>query len=287
MNIIDAQKDSALILIVDDDRFMRTQLRQVLEQAGYQVAEAANGEQGLAAYTRLQPDIVLLDAIMPVMDGFTCCNFLRTLPGGDRTPVLMISALDQQDSVARALEAGVVDYLTKPILWAVLSQRVGHILAESRAMEQLRLQTERVKKRETQPNLALKTILLVEDDPKTQLLVQDAIARTFKATSVQAVEDGVEAMYYLSGQNRYADRECYPLPVLILTDLKMPWISGLKLLMWVKQQSSLKQIPVVVMSNSDDPSQVKKAMNLGASAYFYKLLSMDTLVYFVQAFLPS
>lgn len=149
MNIVVPQKDSPLILVVDDDKFMRIQLCRAMEQAGYQVAEASDGEQALAAYTRLNPDIVLLDALMPVMDGFTCCTKLQTLPGGDspkgdsyasRTPVLMITALEDQESVDRAFEAGATDYITKPIHWAVLRQRVRSLLQVSWATEELKRQ---------------------------------------------------------------------------------------------------------------------------------------------------
>jgi PleD family two-component response regulator len=90
--------------VIEDDKFMRIQLQRAMEQVGYRVAEACDGEEGLAAYMRLQPDIVLLDALMPVMDGFTCCTQLRSLPGGDRIPVLMITALEDRESVDRAFE---------------------------------------------------------------------------------------------------------------------------------------------------------------------------------------
>jgi light-regulated signal transduction histidine kinase (bacteriophytochrome)/CheY-like chemotaxis protein len=124
---------------------MRIQLRRAMEQVGYQVAEASNGEEGLAVYTRLHPDIVLLDAMMPVMDGFTCCAQLKTLPGSDRTPILMITALEDPESVDRAFEVGAIDYVTKPIHWAVLRQRVRRLLQASRAVEELRQQTERAR----------------------------------------------------------------------------------------------------------------------------------------------
>ncbi len=139
MNTTNPQKDS-LVLVIDDDRFMRIQLRQAMEQAGYQVAEANDGEQGLAAYTRLHPDVVLLDALMPVMDGFTCCTQLQRLPNGDRTPILMITALEDQESVDQAFEAGASDYITKPIHWAVLRQRVRRLLESSWAIEELQRQ---------------------------------------------------------------------------------------------------------------------------------------------------
>jgi PAS domain S-box-containing protein len=155
MNITDPEKDTPLILIVEDDRFMRIQLRRAMEQVGYQVAEASDGEEGLAAYTRLHPDIVLLDAMMPVMDGFTCCTQLQSLPGGDRTPVLMITSLEDQESVDRAFEAGAIDYITKPIHWAVLRQRVRRLLQASQATAELRQQTERARLSEEQLRLAL------------------------------------------------------------------------------------------------------------------------------------
>lgn len=119
---------------------MRIQLCRVMEQAGYRVAEASDGAQGLTAYTHLHPDIVLLDALMPVMDGFTCCSQLQSFSQGDRTPVLMITALEDQESVDRAFDAGATDYITKPIHWAVLRQRVRRLLQASRAMEELQRQ---------------------------------------------------------------------------------------------------------------------------------------------------
>src|SRR5919199_2331127 len=155
MNITNLEKDTPLILVVEDDKFMRIQLRRAMEQVGYQVAEATDGEQGLAAYLRLQPDIVLLDALMPVMDGFTCCTQLRSLPGGDHVPVLMITALEDRESVDRAFEAGAIDYVTKPIHWAVLRQRVRRLLQGSRAVEELRQQTERARLSEERLRLAL------------------------------------------------------------------------------------------------------------------------------------
>jgi len=142
MNINATQKAAPLILVVDDDKFMRTQLRRAMEQAGYQVVEASEGEQALAVYTRLHPDIILLDALMPVIDGFTCCSQLQKLPGGDRTPILMITALEDQESVDQAFEAGATDYITKPIHWAVLRQRVRYLLAASQAQEELRQREE-------------------------------------------------------------------------------------------------------------------------------------------------
>ncbi|AFZ12805.1 putative PAS/PAC sensor protein [Crinalium epipsammum PCC 9333] len=158
MKLTSTDRNTPLILVVDDDKFMRLQLRRAMEQVGYQVVEANNGAEGLTAYENLQPDIVLLDAIMPLMDGFTCCEKLRTLYHQEiatPTPVLMITALDDQESVDRAFDAGANDYITKPIHWAVLRQRVRRMLQENRALEELKQQTEQTRLREEQLRLAL------------------------------------------------------------------------------------------------------------------------------------
>ncbi len=156
-NIIPPQQDSQLVLVVDDEEFIRLQLRQTMEQAGYQVAEAGDGEQALAAYSRLKPDIVLLDALMPKMDGFTCCAQMQELSNTqrDRPLILMITALADQKSVERAFAAGATDLITKPIHSTVLRQRVQRLIQSSRVMKELRHQTERSQLKEEQLRLAL------------------------------------------------------------------------------------------------------------------------------------
>ncbi len=130
---------AALILIIDDDPDMRFLLRQIMEQEYYRVVEAESGEEGLTVYIKYRPDIVLLDGLLPLMDGFQVCAKLQTLPGGDRTPVLMITGLNDNESVNEAFKAGATDYITKPIHRAVLRQRVRRLLRTHQAEEVLRL----------------------------------------------------------------------------------------------------------------------------------------------------
>ena len=147
-------KEPPLILVVDDDRFMRDLLRQVMEKEGYRVAEAENGLQGLEAYIRLNPDMVLLDAIMPVMDGFTCCTKLQAMFEDDsgeydfasHTPILMITSLEDSKSVDQAFEVGAVDFVTKPIHWAVLRQRVRRLLEQAQLYRELQAANEELQR---------------------------------------------------------------------------------------------------------------------------------------------
>jgi diguanylate cyclase (GGDEF)-like protein len=117
-----------------------------MEKEGYRVAEATDGEQALADYNHLHPDIVLLDAVMPVMDGFTCCRHLQSLPGGDRTPLLIITSLDDPESVDRAFEVGASDYVTKPIHWAVLRQRVRRLIQQSHLYKELEAANQKLRR---------------------------------------------------------------------------------------------------------------------------------------------
>lgn len=133
-----SQQTSPLILVADDDPFTRLLLRQILRKDGYEVAEAKNGVECLAVYSQQRPAMILLDALMPEMDGFTCCQELQELPYGDVTPVLMVTGLDDQASVDQAFEAGAIDYITKPIHPPVLRRRLRRILEASWAENALR-----------------------------------------------------------------------------------------------------------------------------------------------------
>jgi diguanylate cyclase (GGDEF)-like protein len=128
----------AHILIVDDEKTLRMMLSHAMQKEGYQVIEAISGEQCLDLCQQQLPDMILLDAILPGIDGFTCCASLRTMFGERCPPVLMITSLNDQESVDWAFNAGAVDYVTKPIHWAVLRQRVRRILQATWAMTELR-----------------------------------------------------------------------------------------------------------------------------------------------------
>ncbi|HLO46849.1 MAG TPA: PleD family two-component system response regulator [Kamptonema sp.] len=139
----DFQKKPPVILVVDDQKTSRLMLRLAMEKEGYGVREAGDGQQCLKVCEQFQPDMVLLDAVMPVMDGFTCCAQLQALLGEECPPVLIITVLDDRESVDKAFEVGATDYVTKPIHWPVLCQRVRRLLQTSWAMRQLRRQIEK------------------------------------------------------------------------------------------------------------------------------------------------
>ena len=129
---------SRSILLVEDDRVLRTLARHSLQHAGYVVTEVADGEAGLAAFSRLAPDLVLLDVVMPGMNGFDVCRAIRSAPGGVDVPVMMMTAHDDVDSIHKAFAAGATDFVSKPLPLALLGYRVQYLLRSSDATRDLR-----------------------------------------------------------------------------------------------------------------------------------------------------
>ena len=126
-----------LLLVVDDDMMMRLLMRETLEAGGFEVVEAVNGTEALAVFDEVRPAAVLMDVEMPVMDGFTACTALRKRSDAQHTPVMMVTGLDDLDSINYAYEVGATDFIAKPINWPVLSHRVRYMLRSSRTVVEL------------------------------------------------------------------------------------------------------------------------------------------------------
>jgi signal transduction histidine kinase len=126
-----------LILVADDDEMERFLLREVLEPAGFDIVEATSGAAALQLFALHKPDLVVLDVMMPEMNGFDVCRAIRALPGQRNTPVLMATALDDVESVSQAYDAGATDFIGKPISWPVLPHRVRYMLRAHDSLKNL------------------------------------------------------------------------------------------------------------------------------------------------------
>ena len=133
-----SERTRPLALVVDDELVVRIVVREVLELSGHEVCEAENGPQALERFIEYRPDIVLLDIMMPGMDGFTACAQLRDLVGGSRVPILIMTALDDTESIATAYERGATDFITKPLNPTILSHRVKYMFRSSQTLDALR-----------------------------------------------------------------------------------------------------------------------------------------------------
>ncbi len=122
------------------------------------------------------------------------------------------------------------------------------------------------------------TILLVEDDPNDIILIKRALRKAKVVNPIQVVEDGEQAADYLTGEGAYVDRKRYPLPGLLLLDLKLPRKSGFGVLKWLRQQPVLKRLLVVVLTSSNEVADINRAYDLGANSYLVKPVDFDALL---------
>ncbi|MBU6259456.1 MAG: EAL domain-containing protein [Burkholderiales bacterium] len=129
--------DDRLVLVVEDDLAARLLTRSALARAGFRVAEACNGLEAVESVRAELPDLVLMDVGMPVLDGYGACEAIRAIPAAARVPLVMMTGLDDVESIERAFVVGASDFITKPINWAILAHRVRYMLRASAAMHQL------------------------------------------------------------------------------------------------------------------------------------------------------
>ena len=120
------------------------------------------------------------------------------------------------------------------------------------------------------PRAPLATILLVEDDASDAELFRRGFEKANVLNPLVQLHNGDEALAYLAGVDQYSDRVKFPLPALILLDLKMPGMTGLQLLQWMRTQRDIRRIPVVVLTGNEEPATVNAAYDLGVNSYLLK-----------------
>jgi diguanylate cyclase (GGDEF)-like protein/PAS domain S-box-containing protein len=124
----------ATIMILDDDPMIRFMATRALTEAGYQIVSAASAEAGIAIFDEAMPDLVLMDILLPGINGFEACAHLRQLPAGQHLPIIVMTGLEDRESVVTAFQSGATDFITKPIVWALLPFRVRYALRASAAL---------------------------------------------------------------------------------------------------------------------------------------------------------
>jgi CheY-like chemotaxis protein len=126
------------------------------------------------------------------------------------------------------------------------------------------------------------TVLIIDDDANDVLLLKKALTRAGVQDVVQVVTDGFQAIQYLAGEGVYGNREQFPFPNVVFTDLKMPRMNGFEVLHWLRKHPDCSVIPVMVLSASKLDEDIKRAYQLGANAYLAKPSSMKELVEVVK-----
>jgi CheY-like chemotaxis protein len=129
-----------------------------------------------------------------------------------------------------------------------------------------------------------RAILLVEDNEDDVFLMKRALQGANVGNPLYVVEDGQEALDYLGGAGKFADRDNYPLPVVVFLDLKLPYISGHDVLAWTRRQKELESLVVIVLTSSNEASDLSRCYALGANSYLVKPPTPDQLEDLARAF---
>ena len=126
------------VLVVDDDLAGLLMASEALTSAGFEVIEAEDGLEAVEQFDKHHPDLVVMDVVMPRMNGFDSCALIRKSEGGEHVPILMITGLDDVDSIQKAYEAGATDFVTKPINFFLLPYRIRYMMRSAKNADDLR-----------------------------------------------------------------------------------------------------------------------------------------------------
>lgn len=182
------------VLIVDDNALNLQMMRDMLEPLGYEVEAAGNGREAVETAPQFRPDLILLDIVMPVMDGFEACEQLKADPGTRHIPVVLITSLEDRESKLRGLASGANDFLSKPLDDAELTLRVRNLLRVKEFEDFLRHHNEELE-RQVQERTSLLSNALQELQQSKEVLKGSYLDTIFKLTAVAEYKDGFTASH--------------------------------------------------------------------------------------------
>jgi two-component system, cell cycle response regulator len=263
---------TARVLVVDDILSNVKLLEAKLSAEYFEVASAFNGIDALARMEEHVPDIVLLDVMMPGMDGFEVCRRIKANPKTAHVPVVMVTALDQPSDRVAGLDAGADDFLTKPVDDAALFARV-------RSLVRLKMMTDELRMRETtgqsmgllDPTDQLQDanpsgrILIIEDRPESVAWFAGALEPTHELSAVDTFE---EALVRVRG----GDYD------LIIVSLGMRGFDGLRLCSQLRSIPEARNVPILVVVSDGDRRKLTQALEMGVNDYLTRPVDRNELV---------
>jgi CheY-like chemotaxis protein len=237
------------LLVVDDDAVNRDLLSRRLGKEGYTVAAAESGTAALAMLEFEAYDLVLLDIMMPDIDGIDVLREIRSRPTTRDMPVMMVSAMNDRENVIKCIEHGANDFISKPFDMLLIKSRVWRCLERGSFCE---LRSNPMQ--DTPPG----TVLIAEDNAMNLDLLSRRVER--QGHRPLAAADGCQALKLM----REHDVD------LVLLDINMPCMDGITALQRMKADAGLQHIPVIMVSASADPDMIHCCLELGADDYIAK-----------------
>ena len=242
------------ILIIEDEKILLEVLRKKIDQKGYDVSVAEDGEEGLRKMREVRPDLILLDIMMPKKDGFGVLTDMNQDEELAKIPVIVISNSGQPVEIERAKKLGVKEFLIKANFEPdEVIEKMKKVLGDGDSS-----QKSGSREKGKKSGHSAGKILIVEDDKFLRdLISKKLVAEDFEISSAT---DGTEALNVV-GQEK---------PDLILLDIILPGINGFDVLKQLKDDARFSKIPVIILSNLSQTEDVKKGVELGAVDFLIK-----------------
>lgn len=269
------------ILITDDDPINVKILTDQLQDKGYDTFHAFSGDTAVKLIKENTPDLILLDIVMPGMDGYDVTRLLKTNPDTVNIPIILITSLKDANDKARGLACGADEFIRKPICFAKLETRIQSLLRLKKYQEQLkdRVISEALMESSDQGKLQLrhgkdrKTILIIEDNPVDTQVLMDNLAELH--VNINHVTNSIDAIRTI--QKEKID--------VVLLDILLPEKDGFAVCDAIKKNDLTMSIQVVMIICLQDLKSKIKGYNLGADDYLVKPVSKDELVVRVNSLL--
>jgi two-component system, cell cycle response regulator len=260
---------SGRVLVVDDLDVNVKLLQAKLSAEYFEVLTACDGRAALAIAAAESPDVILLDVMMPRMDGFEVCRRLKANPRTADLPVVMVTALSDAANRLRGLEAGADDFLTKPVADIALFARVRSLVRLKRMMEEWRLRDEICGRlggddAPSDPDCARAQILIIEEDPFAAA----------KMTETLAIAHRVSAVVTCAAAQSSLDAETD----LVIASLTAPNGDTLRFVSQCRASDVLRQLPILLIAAERDLPRLAKGLDLGANDYLVRPVDRNELM---------
>lgn len=256
-------EEKPALLLVDDSKTSRKLIRPALEQEGYEVLEAGDGEQALKIIRQKKIDLIISDVEMPVIDGITLCRIIRQQEKLT-TPVLLLSSQQTDQAIISGFNAGADDYIIKSDHSTTRKVVVPELLSRIERLMNARKSLGRPER-----------VLVVEDS--ATMLHQMKTSLQIQGFQVDVATDGLSGWEKLN--NQHYD--------LVITDYDMPYVDGLELCTRIRQSSEFCQLPIIIETSKDSKADQVKIRSMGIQAFITKPFSPDRMIAEVERVLAE
>jgi len=264
---------TARVLVVDDVPANVKLLEARLSAEYFDVTTASNGIEALALCERAECDIILLDVMMPELDGFEVCRKIKSNPLTHHIPVVMVTALDQPSDRVRGLEAGADDFLTKPVTDIALISRVRSLARLKMVTDELRMRAVTSKEiglQNPDREAMLDTgrggrVLIVDDRP----ISYERIVKTLSAEHTVDVEINPNEALFRSAEGNYD---------LVVVSLNLQEFDGLRLCSQIRSLERTRNLPILALAESDSTAKLARGLDIGVNDYLVRPIDKNEML---------